>query len=82
MKFTTKYSKVESVEYEFDEADIKRALILLLESLPYSIRKEGNWVFDWFSDDESGKLTVRLVHKFEDEIQSEEKTEGDVGVSA
>ena len=70
MKYTIEYAKVERIRYEFDEGDIRRALIQHLKgNIKHNVDK-GRWELDWIEND--GTLTVLLNHIFEEEMPSEE----------
>jgi hypothetical protein len=62
------YAKLEKIMYEFDDDDVKKALLKLLALPDY---KEGRTVdFEWDSDD-MGKLSVTLLIKYTTEEREE-----------
>ena len=78
MKYTTYYTSVERVEYEFDENDLKKILIKHLTGKEYV---EGMWDVDYVdiynknSDDYPSGWYIRLTHKMEKDTKKEDSKE-------
>ena len=68
MKITTKYSSVESVTYEFDEWDIRCALIDI-HKIPVH---KGKVEFEIYEKDDDGKHVAELTIRYETVKDSKE----------
>ena len=79
MKYTTHYLGVEKVVYEFDEADVEKALKRWMDEMfgkhDYS---KGTWEFHWEDqgdiDRYESKLIFYLTHRFEKEVKPPEES--------
>lgn len=71
MKKTILKAKIEKVQYEFDEFDIRRALVEMLQ-----IKGKPNQTIDFDSDIEDGKVKAWLTITYKNEEESVEEKEG------
>ena len=73
MKQTTRYLGVESVKYEFDQFDIRRALFASTKLAEYKQGRKD--IFDWWEDD-NGKLFASITLRYEEEKDAPNPTKG------
>ena len=74
MRITTKYSKVESITYSFDESDIKRALLSHFD-IKVPVSHGISWVL-WDSEiDQAGDVVggggAEIVIEFREPVENE-----------
>jgi hypothetical protein len=77
MKYTTYYSNVEKVEYEFDQNDLLDILVKHLTKKP-PYQDGGKWEIDYVDDYENkdddypSGWHIKLIHKIEQAVEKKD----------